>query len=169
MNLYEESEENGISERIEKYIESDESIIENLYFCYKFAENIIMKLIIDDDFKEKHQRSYLFHLEFVYARVSCDKHKTLKFELFKIMQKFYMILEKNLNIINNIHDYVVKIMGKENKSKNVFQNDDASDNIISIKIVKLTKKIKDEKTKKFIFYLMENNIWLKLKIIIKFI
>ncbi len=113
-----------ISERIEKYIESDESIIENLYFCYKFAENIIMKLIIDDDFKEKHQRSYLFHLEFVYARVSCDKHKTLKFELFKIMQKFYMIY----------------IMGKENKSKNAFQNDEFNelDNTLNMKNVKLT-------------------------------
>ena len=46
-----------------------------------------------------------------------------------------MILEKNLNIINNIHYYVEKIMGKENKSKNVFQNDDASDNIISKKLL----------------------------------
>ena len=75
MNLYEESEDNGINEKIEKYIESDEAKTKNLYFYYKFAENMIMKYIIDDDFKEKHQRSYLFNLEFVF---SWDKHKTFK-------------------------------------------------------------------------------------------
>ena len=37
-------------------------------------------------------------------------------------------------------------MGKENKPKNAFQNDDpdAPDNTISMKIVKLTKNIKGE-------------------------
>ena len=58
-------------------------------------------------------------------------------------------------------------MGKENKSKNASQNDDPdeSDNN-NMKIVKFTKNIKDEDrniTKKYIFYLMLNKIWRKLK------
>ena len=35
-------------------------------------------------------------------------------------------------------------MGKENKSKNAFQNDDEPDKTISIKNFKLNKNIKDE-------------------------
>ena len=73
MNLYEESKENGKIERIEKYIESDA------------IEDIIMNFIIDNDFKEKCQKSYLFNHEFDDAGNSCDDNKTFKFELFKTM------------------------------------------------------------------------------------
>ena len=70
-----------------------------------------------------------------------------------------MKLKKNLQIIiNNIQDNNEKIMRKENKSKNAFQNDDPDESDInSMKNVKLTKNIKDEDrniTKKYIFYLM---------------
>ena len=44
--------------------------------------------------------------------------KLLKFKLFYIIQKFYMKLEKNLQIIKNIQDYNEKINGIENKSNN---------------------------------------------------
>ena len=43
-----------------------------------FVENIIMNLIIDNDFKEKNQKSYLFIPKFVYAEVSIDNNKTFK-------------------------------------------------------------------------------------------
>ena len=75
MSLHEEIKENGINERIVKYIESDEAIKENMIL---FVENIIMNLIIDNDFKEKNQKSYLFIPEFVYAEVSSDNNKTFK-------------------------------------------------------------------------------------------
>ena len=67
MSLQEESKENGKSERIKKYIESDEAIAD-----------IIMNFIIDNYFKEKYQKSYLFNPEFYYARISCDNNKIFK-------------------------------------------------------------------------------------------
>ena len=45
MSLQEESKENGKSERIKKYVKSDEAIAD-----------IIMNFIIDNYFKEKYQK-----------------------------------------------------------------------------------------------------------------
>ena len=67
MSLQEESKENGKSERIKKYIESDEAIAD-----------IIMNFIIDNYFKEKYQKSYLFNLEYNDAGISCENNKTFK-------------------------------------------------------------------------------------------
>ena len=51
--------------------------------------------------------------------------KLLKFELFYIMQKFCMKLEKNLqDIIKNIQDNNEKINRKENKHINAIQIDE---------------------------------------------
>ena len=47
-----------LHEEIEKYIECVKTKGENLDFCYKFTEKIIINLIIDDSFKEKHQIRY---------------------------------------------------------------------------------------------------------------
>ena len=48
--------------------------------------------------------------------------KLLKFELFYIIQKFYMKLEKNLqDIIKNIQDYKEKLMGKKIKQIMIFK------------------------------------------------
>ena len=60
INLHQQSKENRIIERIEKYIKSDEAIKENFNFCYKYLENIIINFIIDNYFKEKYQRINLF-------------------------------------------------------------------------------------------------------------
>ena len=74
LSSHESSDGNGLCERIEKYVEWDGAIAENLDFCYKFAENIVMNLIIDDGSKEKHQRNNLFNPQFVYGGVACDNH-----------------------------------------------------------------------------------------------
>ena len=68
MNLHKESEENRIIERIEKYIEFDEAIKENLNFCYKFAENI----------KERYQKINKFNPKFFYDEIICDNNQTFK-------------------------------------------------------------------------------------------
>ena len=48
--------------------------------------------------------------------------KLLKFELFYIILKFYMKLEKNLqDIIKNIQDYKEKLMGKKIKQIMIFK------------------------------------------------
>ena len=137
MNLNKESKENRINERIKKFIESDEAKVENLDFCYKPAKNII-NFIIDDDFKEKHQRINLFNHKFVYAGISCDiNNKT--FKVWIVYNYANEIEEESADIKNNINIYYEKIMGKENKSKNAFQNDDGLDKNISLK-----NYIKDE-------------------------
>ena len=48
----------SLHEEIEKYIECNKTKGENLDFCYKCTEKIIINLIIDDSFKEKHQIRY---------------------------------------------------------------------------------------------------------------
>ena len=118
MSLNEESEKKRINERIEIYIESDEAIVENLVVFYKFAKDII-NFIIDDGFKEKHQRINLFNHEFVYAGISYDNHKT--FKIWIVLDYANEIGEESEVIIININNYIVKIMGKENKQKNAFQ------------------------------------------------
>ena len=45
MSLREESKENGKSERIEKYIESDESIKENMIFVINLQKLLLLFLL----------------------------------------------------------------------------------------------------------------------------
>ena len=42
----------SLHEEIEKYIECNKTIGENLNFCYKFTEKIIINLIINDSLKK---------------------------------------------------------------------------------------------------------------------
>ena len=76
--MFEESKENGIIERIEKYIKSDEAIKENFNFCYKYLENFIINFIIDNYFKERNQKIILFYPDFVYNGILCDNDKIFK-------------------------------------------------------------------------------------------
>ena len=96
LSSHEGSDGNGLSERIEKYIEWDGAVAENLDFCYKFAENIVMNLIVDDGSKEKHQRNNLFNPEFVYGGVGYVMNiRLLKYVPCVIMRKVYILLGKN--------------------------------------------------------------------------
>ena len=144
LSSHEGSDGNGICERVEKYIEWDGAIAENLDFCYKFAENIVMNLIIDDGSKEKHQRSHLFNKDFNFCGVGCDKHKSFKICSVIIYAKgLHPIGEEPPDVVNSVQDYIEKTMGKDRKIKNAFQNEDpdAPDNTVSVKIVKLNKVI----------------------------
>ena len=78
LSTHEGSNGKGLCERIEKYIEWDGAIAENLEFCYKFAQNIVMNLIIDDGSENKNQRDNLFDPNFQYVGIACDAHKTFK-------------------------------------------------------------------------------------------
>ena len=144
LSSHEGSDGNGICERVEKYVEWDGAIAENLDFCYKFAENIVMNLIIDDGSKEKHQRSHLFNKDFNFCGVGCDKHKSFKICSVIIYAKgLHPIGEEPPDVVNSVQDYIEKTMGKDRKIKNAFQNEDpdAPDNTVSVKIVKLNKVI----------------------------
>ena len=114
MNLLEENKENGIIERIEKYIESDEAKIRKFDFCYKFVENIITNFNIDNYFKEKYQRINLFNPDFVYAGFSCDNNKIFKVWIILYYAKIlHEIGEKFPDIKKNIQDIIKKLMDKK--------------------------------------------------------
>ena len=160
LSSHEGSDGNGLSERIEKYIEWDGAVAENLDFCYKFAENIVMNLIVDDGSKEKHQRFNLFNPDFKFAGVGCDAHKTFKIcTVCNYAQGIHAIGEEPPDVINSVQDYIQKTMGKNSQPKNAFQieDPDAPDNTQSVKIVKLKKIIQGEErniTRKI--YLLDN-------------
>ena len=160
LSSHEGSDGNGLCERIEKYVEWDGAIAENLDFCYKFAENIVMNLIIDDGSKEKYQRNNLFNPQFVYGGVACDTHKTFKIcTVCNYAKGLHAIGEEPPDVINSVQDYIQKTMGKNNQPKNAFQIDDpdAPDNTQSVKIVKLKKVIQGQErniTRKI--YLLDN-------------
>ena len=100
------SDGNGLSEHIEKYIEWDGAVAENLDFCYKFAENIVMKLIVDDCSKEKNQRDNLFNPEFVYGGVGCDD-KTFKIcTVCNYAKGLHVIGKEPPDVINSVLDYI---------------------------------------------------------------
>ena len=114
MSLQEESEENEI---IEKYIKSDESIKENIIFVINL-QNLLL-LILLNRFKEKYQRINSFFLEFVCHGDSNDNNKTFKVRIVLIYSKVLnKIGDESQYIINNIHDCIEKIMGKENIPNN---------------------------------------------------
>ena len=87
-------------------------------------QNLLL-LILLNGFKEKYQRINSFFHEFVYHGVSCDNNKTFKVRIVLIYSKvLYEIWDESPNIINNIHDCIEKIMGKENKLNNAIQIDE---------------------------------------------
>ena len=76
MSLCEESKENGKIERIEKYIESDAIV------------DIIMNFIIDNDFKEKCQKSCLFNPVFDDTGIYVIIIKLLNLSCLKLCKNF---------------------------------------------------------------------------------
>ncbi len=133
-----------LSDRIEKYTEWDGAIAESLQFCYKYAENIIISLIIDDGSTEKHQRENLFNEEFQYIGIGCAKHKTFKLcMVFNYAKNLYPIGQEPPEKIEYDQNYLQN--KKNDKDLNPFQLDDpyAPDNTIGVKIVKIKKNFGD--------------------------
>ena len=77
------SNKSNLNDRIEKYIEWNGLISESIQYCYQFADNIIMSLLIDDGSKDKHQRDNLFSEEYNYIGIACGGHK--KFQLCTVL------------------------------------------------------------------------------------
>ena len=149
LSSHEGSDGSSISDRIEKYIEWDGAIAENLDFCYKFAQNIVMNLIVDDGSVKKHQRNNLFDPTFKYVGVGCDKHKTFKYcTVITFAKGLHSIGDEPTDVVDSVRDYIDKTMNKgDNQPKNPFQVDDidAPDNTVSVKLMKIQKEIKGVK------------------------
>ena len=143
-NSHEGTNGSLLSDRIEKYTEWDGAIAESLQFCYKYPENIILSLIIDDGSSEKHQRENLFNEEFQYIGIGCAKHKTFKLcTVFNYAKNLYPIGEEPPEKIEYDQNYLQN--KKSDKELNPFQLDDpyAPDNTIGVKIVKIKKNFGD--------------------------
>ena len=69
------SNKTNLNDRIEKYVEWNGLISESIQYCYQFADNIIMSLLIDDGSKDKHQRLNLFSEDYKYVGIACGGHK----------------------------------------------------------------------------------------------
>lgn len=135
----------GLCERIEKYTEWEGCIAESLDFCYKYAENIIMNLIVDDGNENKSQRMNLFDPKFKYVGIGCSTHKTLKYCVVIVYAtKLRKLGEQPTDIIDSIQDYINKSNLKNiNNINNPFQKDDldAPDDTVGVKIIKIKKLI----------------------------
>ena len=145
LSSHEGSDGSGISDRVERYIEWDGAIAECLDFCYRYAENIIMNLVVDDGAKEKNQRKNLFNDEFNYVGIAFNPHRSLKYCCVIVYAKgLHPIGEEAPDVINSISDYIDKTMNvQEKRSDNLYQNDDpdAPQNTINMKIIKFRKVI----------------------------
>ena len=147
LSTHEGSNGQGLFDRIEKYIEWDGAIAENMEFCYKFAENIVMNLIIDDGSEQKVQRENLFDPEFKFSGIACDTHKTFKIcTVINYAKGLHQIGEEPTDVVDSVQEYIDRTKDKDKKNVNAFQKDDldAPDNTVSVKIVKVQKTIKDE-------------------------
>ena len=92
MRLHEGSKENGINKGIKRFIESDEAKVEILIFVINLLRVLLRILILI--FILKKNIKELFYLILILYMQHVVIIKFLKFELFYIMQKFYMKLEK---------------------------------------------------------------------------
>ena len=130
-NLYghKGSNKSTLNDRIEKYIEWNGLISESIQYCYQFANNIIMSLLIDDGSKDKHQRLNLFSEDFNYIGIACGGHK--KYQLCTVInyaQKLFPLeteppKKKNLNYNldlgeNEVMDIEGNIVNKDYKPEN---------------------------------------------------
>ena len=99
MNLHKESKENGINEEIKKFNEFDEAKVENLIFVLNLLKILLRILLLIIILKKNIKKVIYLILNLMMLEFQVIIIKLLKFELFKFMQKFYMKLEKNLQIL----------------------------------------------------------------------
>ena len=75
LTTHEGSDNNNLTDRIEKYCEWDGMVAENLDFGFKEGSNIIMNMVVDDGVKERCQRRNMFNKEFKYIGIGVGPHK----------------------------------------------------------------------------------------------
>lgn len=144
LSSHEGSDGSTLCDRIERYTEWDGAIAENLDFCYKYADNIVMNLIIDDGSEQKNQRSNLFNKDFHYVGVACHSHKTFKIcTVVTFACGTHPSGTEPPDVINTVQEYIQRTKGASGEKQNRFQEDDpdAPDKTTSVKIVKLKKLI----------------------------
>lgn len=139
------SNKSNLNDRIEKYIEWNGLITESIQYCYQFADNIIMSLLIDDGSKDKHQRNNLFSEDYNYLGVACGGHK--KFQLCTVLnyaQDLFPLgtkppLKEGINYNNNLSENeVIDIKG------NIINKEYKPENTNNIEIINIIKKYNEK-------------------------
>lgn len=135
------SNKNTLNDRIEKYIEWNGLISESIQYCYQFADNIIMSLLIDDGSKDKHQRLNLFSEDYNYVGIACGGHK--KYQLCTVVnyaQKLFPLETEppkkkdiNYNINKENENEVIDTEG------NIINKDYKPENASSVEIINIVK------------------------------
>ena len=135
------SNKSTLNERIEKYIEWNGLISESIQYCYQFASNIIMSLLIDDGSKDKHQRLNLFSEDFNYVGIGCGGHKKYHLctvinyakELFPLETEPPRKKEINYNL-NLEENEAVDIDG------NIINKEQIPENVDKVEVLNIIKK-----------------------------
>ena len=157
------SNKNTLIDRIEKYIEWNGLISESIQYCYQFADNIIMSLLIDDGSKDKHQRLNLFSEDFNYVGIACGAHK--KYQLCTVLNyaKSLFPLETEPPKKKNIN-YNLKKEENENEvidiEGNIVNKDYKPENASGVEIFNIIKKYngKEHPFTRKIFHLNDGKI-----------
>jgi uncharacterized protein YkwD len=152
------SNKSTLNDRIEKYIEWNGLISESIQYCYQFANNIIMSLLIDDGSKDKHQRLNLFSEDYNYVGIACGAHK--KYQMCTVLNYAKDLfplgtepptkkdINYNLNVSENENE-VIDIEG------NIVNKDYKPENASGVEIYNITKNYngKDHPFTRKIFHL----------------
>lgn len=149
LTSHEGSNDENVSDRIEKYTEWDGSCAENIDFGFSEPENIIMNLLIDDGVEERYQRSNLFSSVFKYVGIAMGPHRDFNLcSVFVYAKGLRQLGQPPKDGINYIQDYIQKTFYRK-KPVNAFQEEDpdAPDDTISVKLVKTNKMINGQNKK----------------------
>jgi len=156
------SNKSNLNDRIEKYTEWNGLISESIQYCYQFADNIIMSLLIDDGSKDKHQRENLFSEDYNYLGIAVGGHKKFQIctvlnyakDLFPLKTKPPLKESINYENINKNDNELIDINGK------VINKDYKPENASGLEINNIIK-IYEEKEHPFIrkiFHLNDGKI-----------
>ena len=159
LTTHEGSDNNNLTDRIEKYIEWDGACAESIDFGFCEPENIIINLLVDDGISERYQRCNLFSSTYKFSGIAFGKHRDFNVCAVFVYCKGLRELGKPPNDgINYIQDYIQKTFYKK-KIVNDFQEDDpdAPDDTVNVKIEKINKIVdgKEKKITKKIYLLKD--------------
>lgn len=145
----------SMSDRIELYVDWDESCGENIELGDKTGQDVILSLLIDDGIAERGHRANLFKKEFKYIGISCGAHRD--YDVLSVLAYVGGIRDKGkpyfdynnfkLDIPPHKDEGFKKQEIKKTKQKNPFQvnDEDAPDGTVAVKIVKKEKDYRGRK------------------------
>ena len=140
------------SERIEKYCEWDFCANEVIEVSSKNPKDILISLLVDDGIQNRADRKALFQDTYNYVGIACGPH--CEYEIVTVFVFAGGIRQKGTLFYHIKDEYDLRNYDYENNEKNpyLFNDPDAPNNTMGLRIVKTKKFIGNKKiivTKKF--------------------